>query len=332
MTQKIVLYDTTLRDGTQAEDVNLSTPDKIKIALRLDEFGIDYIEGGWPGSNPVDVAFFKEIANYHLKYARIAAFGSTHHPDNKVEEDPNLNALIASGATAGTIFGKSCERHAKEALRLDPKRNLDIIRNSVAYLKRSMPEVYFDAEHFFDGYKRNAEYSLAVLRAAHEAGALIINLCDTNGGTLPNEMQQIVSDLRVALPEVRLGIHTHNDCEMAVANTIVAVQAGAEMVQGTINGVGERCGNANLCSIIPVLQVKCGLTCLPEPADVRLRQLTKLSSYFAEVANMKPFNRQPFVGNSAFAHKGGVHVSAVNRCSSLYEHMSRSWSATASAF
>lgn len=198
MTQKIVLYDTTLRDGTQAEDVNLSTPDKIKIALRLDEFGIDYIEGGWPGSNPVDVAFFKEIANYHLKYARIAAFGSTHHPDNKVEEDPNLNALIASGATAGTIFGKSCERHAKEALRLDPKRNLDIIRNSVAYLKRSMPEVYFDAEHFFDGYKRNAEYSLAVLRAAHEAGALIINLCDTNGGTLPNEMQQIVSDLRVA--------------------------------------------------------------------------------------------------------------------------------------
>ena len=321
MTQKIVLYDTTLRDGTQAEDVNLSTPDKIKIALRLDEFGIDYIEGGWPGSNPVDVAFFKEIANYHLKYARIAAFGSTHHPDNKVEEDPNLNALIASGATAGTIFGKSCERHAKEALRLDPKRNLDIIRNSVAYLKRSMPEVYFDAEHFFDGYKRNAEYSLAVLRAAHEAGALIINLCDTNGGTLPNEMQQIVSDLRVALPEVRLGIHTHNDCEMAVANTIVAVQAGAEMVQGTINGVGERCGNANLCSIIPVLQVKCGLTCLPEPADVRLRQLTKLSSYFAEVANMKPFNRQPFVGNSAFAHKGGVHVSAVNRCSSLYEHM-----------
>ena len=321
MTQKIVLYDTTLRDGTQAEDVNLSTPDKIKIALRLDEFGIDYIEGGWPGSNPVDVAFFKEIANYHLKYARIAAFGSTHHPDNKVEEDPNLNALIASGATAGTIFGKSCERHAKEALRLDPKRNLDIIRNSVAYLKRSMPEVYFDAEHFFDGYKRNAEYSLAVLRAAHEAGALIINLCDTNGGTLPNELQQIVSDLRVALPEVRLGIHTHNDCEMAVANTIVAVQAGAEMVQGTINGVGERCGNANLCSIIPVLQVKCGLTCLPEPADVRLRQLTKLSSYFAEVANMKPFNRQPFVGNSAFAHKGGVHVSAVNRCSSLYEHM-----------
>ena len=158
MTQKIVLYDTTLRDGTQAEDVNLSTPDKIKIALRLDEFGIDYIEGGWPGSNPVDVAFFKEIANYHLKYARIAAFGSTHHPDNKVEEDPNLNALIASGATAGTIFGKSCERHAKEALRLDPKRNLDIIRNSVAYLKRSMPEVYFDAEHFFDGYMRNTRW------------------------------------------------------------------------------------------------------------------------------------------------------------------------------
>lgn len=321
MTQKIVLYDTTLRDGTQAEDVNLSTPDKLKIALRLDDFGIDYVEGGWPGSNPVDVAFFKEIANYHLKYTRIAAFGSTHHPGNTAEADPNLNALIKSGATAGTIFGKSCELHAREALRLDPARNLEIIRDSVAYLKRSMPEVYFDAEHFFDGYKRNAEYSLAVIRAAHEAGALMVVLCDTNGGSLPSEIHRIVSDLHAALPEVRFGIHTHNDCEMAVANSLAAVEAGAVMVQGSINGVGERCGNANLCSVIPVLQTKCGLSCLPEPADERLRQLTKLSAYFAEVANMKPFSRQPFVGNSAFAHKGGVHVSAINRCSSLYEHM-----------
>ena len=282
MTQKIVLYDTTLRDGTQAEDVTLSTPDKLKIALRLDDFGIDYVEGGWPGSNPVDVAFFKEIANYNLKYARIAAFGSTHHPGNTAEADPNLNALIKSGATAGTIFGKSCELHAREALRLDPARNLEIIRDSVAYLKRSMPEVYFDAEHFFDGYKRNAEYSLAVIRAAHEAGALMVVLCDTNGGSLPSEIHRIVSDLHAALPEVRFGIHTHNDCEMAVANSLAAVEAGAVMVQGSINGVGERCGNANLCSVIPVLQTKCGLSC---------------------------------------AHKGGVHVSAINRCSSLYEHM-----------
>ena len=321
MTQKIVLYDTTLRDGTQAEDVNLSTPDKIKIALRLDDFGIDYIEGGWPGSNPVDVAFFKEMANYHLKYARIAAFGSTHHPDNTADSDPNLAALIQSGATAGTIFGKSCEVHAREALRLTPKRNLEIIRDSLAYLKKNMAEVYFDAEHFFDGYKRNAEYSMTVLRTAHKAGALVLNLCDTNGGTLPDEVFRIVSDIRTALPEARIGIHAHNDCEMAVANTIAAVQAGAAMVQGTINGVGERCGNANLCSIIPVLQLKCGLSCLPDPAEERLRQLTKVSAYVAEVANMKPFNRQPFVGNSAFAHKGGVHVSAINRCSSLYEHM-----------
>lgn len=321
MARDIILYDTTLRDGTQSEDVSLSTADKIKIALRLDEFGIAYIEGGWPGSNPVDEEFFREIASYHLKTSRIAAFGSTHHPSKTPESDANLHALIDSGVSVVSLFGKSCERHAREALNVSPERNLEIIRDSIAYLCKFVPEVYFDAEHFFDGYKHNADYVTAVIRTAHEAGALVSTLCDTNGGTLPGDVYDIVSSLRAALPEVRLGIHAHNDCEMAVANTLAAVQAGAEMVQGTLNGVGERCGNANLCSIIPVLQLKTDLRCLPEPADERLSQLCSLSAWFYEVANLKPFRRQPFVGRSAFAHKGGVHASAVNRCSSLYEHI-----------
>ncbi len=321
MTQRVFIYDTTLRDGCQCEDVNLSAPDKIKIALRLDEFGIDYIEGGWPGSNPVDVAFFQEIGNHALKHSRIAAFGSTHHPAFTAETDPNLNALVHSGAYAATIFGKSCEKHAREALQLEPERNVAIVRDSVAYLAGRMPEVFFDAEHFFDGYKRNAEYALAVLRAAAEAGAKALVLCDTNGGTLPEEIFAIVNAVREAIPGVATGIHAHNDCELAVANSLEAVRAGAVQVQGSINGVGERCGNANLCSIIPVLQLKRGIDSLPEPAGERLRQLSSVSSYVAEVANMSPFNRQPFVGSSAFAHKGGVHASAVNRNSSLYEHM-----------
>lgn len=319
--QKIAIYDTTLRDGCQSEDVNLSIPDKIKIALRLDSFGIEYIEGGWPGSNPVDIGFFTEIANYQLKHSRIAAFGSTHHPDFTAEKDPNLDALLTSGATVGTIFGKSCERHAREALRLAPERNIEIIRNSIAFLSRSLLEVFFDAEHFFDGYKHNAEYALSALRAAWEAGAGVLVLCDTNGGTLPHEVYAIVKEVQAVLPDARIGIHAHNDCELAVANSLAGVQAGAVQVQGTINGVGERCGNANLCSVIPALQLKYGLSCLPEPADERLRQLSAVSAYVSEVANMSPFSRQPFVGNSAFAHKGGVHVSAINRNASLYEHM-----------
>lgn len=329
MTRAVSIYDTTLRDGCQSEDMQLSVADKIKIALRLDAFGIDVVEGGWPGSNPVDDGFFAEIASYGLKNARIAAFGSTHHPDQPADRDPNLTAIAASGASVGTIFGKSCERHAREALRLDPARNIEIIRDSVAWLRGRMAAVFFDAEHFFDGYKNNAAYALAALRAAFEAGAQTLVLCDTNGGTLPHEVHRIVSEIRAALPEAPLGIHSHNDCELAVANALAAVQAGAVQVQGTINGVGERCGNANLCSIIPLLEVKCGLPCLPRDTEDaspgsgnRLSQLSAVASYVAEVANLSPFSRQPFVGNSAFAHKGGVHVSAVNRCSSLYEHMS----------
>lgn len=325
MPRTVTVYDTTLRDGCQSEDMNLSVPDKIKIALRLDEFGIDVIEGGWPGANPVDDGFFREIVNYQLKHARIAAFGSTHHPDFSADRDPNLAALAASGASVATIFGKSSERHAKEALRLEPARNVRIVHDSVAFLRRHLPTVFFDAEHFFDGYKEAPQYALSVLKAAFEAGAHALVLCDTNGGTLPAEISRIMGDVREALPEAVLGIHAHNDCELAVANTLAAVEAGAAHVQGTINGVGERCGNANLCSIIPLLEVKHGIACLPgdeaERAE-RLTNLAALSTYVAEVANMSPFSRQPFVGASAFAHKGGIHASAVNRSSSLYEHMS----------
>ena len=321
MTKRIFLYDSTLRDGTQCEDVNLSAPDKIKIARRLDAFGIDYIEGGWPGSNPVDNAFFREMAKTRLEYSKIAAFGSTHHPGSTAREDPNLNELLRSGAKVITIFGKSSEKHAVEALQLDPARNVAIVHDSVAFLAERAPEVFFDAEHFFDGYKANPNYAMQILHAAAEAGAKALVLCDTNGGTMPCDIFRIVSEVCAAFPQVAIGIHAHNDCEMAVANSIEAVRAGAVQVQGCINGVGERCGNANLCSIMPVLQVKMGMHCLPEPEGDRLRQLSMLSSYVAEVANMTPFNRQPFVGTSAFAHKGGVHASAVNRNSSLYEHM-----------
>ncbi|MBG3878251.1 citramalate synthase [Desulfovibrio oxamicus] len=321
MTRRIQLYDTTLRDGSQSEDINLTAADKLKIALKLDEIGIDRIEGGWPGSNPVDVAFFKEIANYHLKHAVISAFGSTHHPNFTADSDPNLRAIAESGARVASIFGKSCEVHAAEALRLDAARNLEIIGDSVAFLKGKLAEVYFDAEHFFDGYKHNAAYAQSALRRAHEAGADVLVLCDTNGGTLPHEVARIVAEVREALPGAAVGIHAHNDCELAVANSIAAVQAGAVQIQGTINGVGERCGNANLCSIIPTLELKFGgeYACLPEG---RLQQLTAVAAYVSEVANIPPFSRQPYVGRSAFAHKGGVHVSAVNRKSSLYEHIS----------
>lgn len=316
----IAIYDTTLRDGAQCEDLNLSTADKIKIALRLDALGIPYIEGGWPGSNPVDTAFFKEIANYELKHSKISAFGSTHHPSNSAANDNTLKALINCGAKVCSIFGKSCEIHAREALRVEPQANLTIIRDSVAFLAASMDEVFFDAEHFFDGYKHNPGYALAAIGAAFEGGAACLVLCDTNGGTLPHDIYSIVQAVKKALPKANIGIHSHNDCELAVANALAAVQAGATQVQGTINGFGERCGNANLCSLIPLLEVKTGqgFTCLPKG---HLVQLTTTASYVAEVANTTLFNRQPFVGRSAFAHKGGIHVSAVNRNSSLYEHI-----------
>ena len=317
---KITIYDTTLRDGAQAEDVYFTADDKLKIALKLDEFGISFIEGGWPGSNPVDDAFFAEIANYELKQANIVAFGSTHHPDHTPDNDPNLAALAACGAKYATIFGKSWQEHIETALRVTPERNLEIISNSIAFLRRNGLTVFFDAEHFFDGYKAHPDYSLQVLRTAFAAGAEALVLCDTNGGCLPSDIYDMVSAARKALPEATLGIHTHNDCELAVANSLAAVEAGATQVQGSINGVGERCGNANLTSIIPILNLKSGgrYHCLPKE---KLVQLSSLSNYVAEIANMALFARQPFVGRSAFAHKGGVHVSAVSRKASLYEHI-----------
>lgn len=319
----ITIYDTTLRDGNQAEDVNFTLEDKIKVALKLDEFGIPYIEGGWPGSSPVDTAFFQEIAAYSLKHARIVAFGSTHHPGNSAKNDKNLAALLDSKAPAVAIVGKTWEIHVKEALRVAGERYLEVARDSVALLKAEGREVFFDAEHFFDGMADKPEYAMAVLKQAHEAGADGLVLCDTNGGSLPTHIAETVAYVRAELPDAVLGIHTHNDCDMAVATSLAAVDAGATMVQGTINGVGERTGNANLCSLIPILELKHAsrYRCLPEGNITMLRAV---SNYVSEVANMAPFSRQPFVGRSAFAHKGGVHVSAVNRNSSLYEHIAPS--------
>lgn len=320
------IYDTSLRDGAQSEDVQLSTPDKIKIALRLDNFGIQCIEGGWPGANPVDNEFFEEIKQYTLKNAQIAAFGSTHHASFKAEDDPTMKALVLAGVPVITIFGKSSEKHALDALRISPERNLEIIHDSVAFLKKHAETVFFDAEHFFDGFKANKDYALQVLKNAHKAGADTLVLCDSNGGSLPSEVSEIIHICRQELPDAVFGIHAHNDCELAVANSLAALQAGATHVQGTMNGVGERCGNANLCSIIPVIELKLGKKCLPENTaentpENTLKQLTATSAYVYEVMNMKPFARQAFVGKSAFAHKGGIHVSAINRDSTLYEHV-----------
>ncbi len=319
MAVKINIYDTTLRDGAQSEDVNLSASDKVRIAGRLDALGVDYIEGGWPDANPVETEFFKLMRGVTLKHAKLAAFGSTHHAANTPETDPTMQALVNSGARVATIFGKTCPRHVEVALGIGKERNLQIIGNSVAYLKARMDEVFFDAEHFFDGFKRDPEYALSVLRTAHEHGADVLTLCDTNGGTMPGEIAAIIGQVRAHLPAAVLGIHAHNDCELAVANSLIAVRSGATQVQGTINGIGERCGNANLCSVIPALQVKMqGYECL---RPVSLGLLKSTAAFVSEVSNLAPFRRQPFVGNSAFAHKGGVHVSAIMKDSALYEHM-----------
>jgi 2-isopropylmalate synthase len=316
----IQIYDTTLRDGTQSEELNLSTEDKLRIATRLDQLGIAYIEGGWPGSNPKDKRFFAEMRQYELGTAKLAAFGSTHAAKSSAENDPNLLALVESGAPVLTIFGKTWDIHVTDALKITLERNLELIRDSLAFLRPHAQELFYDAEHFFDGYKANPDYAISCLRTAWDAGAELLVLCDTNGGSLPDEIASIMDAVRAQLPGARLGIHAHNDCELAVANSVAAVRTGAVQVQGTINGYGERCGNANLCSIVPLLQLKLGgeYECLPEG---KLPLLTLTASYVSEVVNVQLFNRQPFVGISAFAHKGGVHVSAVARNSSLYEHM-----------
>lgn len=315
--QKIEIYDTTLRDGCQAEDISFSVDDKLRITEKLDEFGVDYIEGGWPGSNPKDAEYFKKVKKIPLKNSTIVAFGSTHRPRVKVENDPNVKSLIASEARIFTIFGKTWDFHVTEALRVSLEENLELIFNTITYLKKYAEKVFFDAEHFFDGYKNNAEYALKCLKTAEEAKADCIILCDTNGGTLPEEVARIVRNVKLSI-NVPLGIHAHNDSDCAVANSIVAVINGAVQVQGTINGFGERCGNANLCSVIPNLQLKLGYKCIDED---KLKKLTEISRFVYEIANLVPFKRQPFVGESAFAHKGGVHVSAVRKRPETYEHI-----------
>ncbi|MEW5722812.1 MAG: citramalate synthase [Thermodesulfobacteriota bacterium] len=316
--RRVEIYDTTLRDGTQAEDVNFTVEDKVRITLRLDEFGVDYIEGGWPGSNPRDLAYFKEIKERVLKRARLAAFGSTHNPRQSPQSDGNLKALVKSGAPVLTIVGKSWDVHVRDALRITLEENLEIIEASLGFLKTKCEKLIFDAEHFFDGYKANPEYALAVLGAAVQGGAECLVLCDTNGGSLTGDVYRIVKEVHRALPKVNLGIHAHNDAELAVANSLAAVEAGAVQVQGTINGFGERCGNANLCSILPALVLKMGVSCRMEK---ELPQLLPLSRFIYELANKQPNVFQPYVGRSAFAHKGGIHVSAVERNPETYEHI-----------
>lgn len=314
---RVSIYDTTLRDGTQGENVNFSVEDKIRIARRLDEFGIDYIEGGWPGSNPRDRDFFEAAKSLDLKHAKLAAFGSTRHVKNKVDEDENVRQLIESETPVVTIFGKSWNLHTERALRVTEEQNLEMIESTVAYLKSQGREVVYDAEHFFDGYEGSRDFALRTLEAAQKGGADILVLCDTNGGTLTGRLSEIVSDV-IASVGGPVGIHTHNDSEVAVANAIAAVELGCSQVQGTMNGYGERCGNSNLVSAIAGLQLKLKHECVPTD---KLPQLTKLANYIADTANLQVPNGAAYVGRSAFAHKGGIHVSAVLRDASTYEHV-----------
>ena len=314
----IKIYDTTLRDGSQAEDIAFSVEDKIRIAQKLDGLGIHYIEGGWPGSNPKDLQFFQEIRSIPLSQAKIAAFGSTCRAGTPPQKDPNIQALIEADTEVVTIFGKSWDIHPLEALNITLEQNLEIIHSSILFLKDRVDEVIFDAEHFFDGYKNNPQYALSTLKAAQEAKADWIVLCDTNGGTFPYEVESILKEIKKKIV-VPLGIHVHNDTEMAVANTILAVKEGVHMVHGTINGYGERCGNANLCSIIPNLKLKMGMDCI---TDEQLKKITGVSRFVSELANLPHNKYLPYVGDSAFAHKGGVHVSAIRKSDTTYEHIS----------
>lgn len=317
MLNAVEIYDTTLRDGSQAEEISFTVEDKLKITEKLDELGFHYIEGGWPGSNPKDAEYFKRVKKLKLKNSKVVAFGSTHRPKLKVSEDLNIKSLIAAETEIITVFGKSWDFHVTEALKISLEENLELIFNTVSYLKKYADKVFFDAEHFFDGFKDNPEYAIKCLKAAQEAKADCLVLCDTNGGTLPNKTEEIIKEVKRHV-KAPLGIHAHNDSECAVANSIVAVLNGAIQVQGTMNGFGERCGNANLCSVIPNLQIKLGIKCIDED---KLRKLTEISRLIYEIANLPPFKRQPFVGESAFAHKGGVHVSAVRKRPETYEHI-----------
>jgi len=317
MNTKIELFDTTLRDGTQGEAINLSVQDKLLIASKLDEFGIDFIEGGWPGSNPRDEEFFHKAKSLNLRNAQLCAFGSTARSLNNIENDLNLQALLKAETPAICIFGKTWRLHSELGLGLNDKENEDLIFKSVSFLKSHEKKIIYDAEHFFDGYKDDPEFTVRMLKAAERGGADVIVLCDTNGGSLPDEVFRIITDLKKVF-KTKLGIHTHNDGDLAVANTLAAVNAGTVHIQGTVNGVGERCGNANLCSIIPNIMLKLNRAFIQ---DINLDHLTSLSNFVFELMNLVPNTRAAFVGRSAFAHKGGIHVSAVLKNSKMYEHI-----------
>lgn len=315
---QVEIYDTTLRDGAQAEGLAYTVEDKIKIARALDEIGVAYIEGGWPGANPKDIEFFERAKSFNWQNAAFAAFGSTRRPDGLAADDGVVQSLLAAQTPIVTIFGKSWDFHVDIALKTTLEENLRMIADTVSHLKACGRRVFYDAEHFFDGFQANAEYALDTLKAAVQAGAETLILCDTNGGALPERVSEVVALVRTRIPQIRIGIHCHNDGELAVANSLAAVEAGATHVQGVFNGYGERCGNANLCSVIPNIELKMNRQCLPVG---KLKLLTHTSRYINEVANVVPNERAAFVGRSAFAHKGGIHVSAVTRARQTYEHI-----------
>ena len=319
MKQRVAIYDTTLRDGSQREGISFSVADKLRITRLLDELGVQYIEGGWPGSNPKDAAYFDQIQELNLRHSKIAAFGSTRRKDIDPQDDANILALVDAGTPVVTVVGKTSMLHVTDVLQTSADENLKMICDSLAYLKSLGKEVIYDAEHFFDGAKLDMEYGFDTLAAAAMGGADVIVLCDTNGGSMPWEISEFVHKARELFPDVQFGIHTHNDGELAVANSVAAVRAGALHVQGTINGYGERCGNANLCSIIPDLIIKMGIPCLAQ--DGNLATLTHLSRAVAEIANLAPDTHLPYVGKSAFAHKGGIHVAAMRRNVDSYQHI-----------
>ena len=320
MANRVVeIYDVTLRDGTQGENVSFSINDKLRISERLDDLGVHYIEGGWPGSNERDEGYFEEAKKLNLKKSKISAFGSTRRAKKTCADDENIQALLQAETPVVTIVGKSWDFHVTEALKISLEQNTELVYDSIEYLKQHVDKVFFDAEHFFDGYKRNSEYSLGVLKAALDAGVDSLVLCDTNGGSLPWEIEEIIKQVNKKLDNPAIGIHTHNDSEVGVANTIYAVRGGASQVQGTMNGYGERCGNANLCAIISNMKLKMGIDCI---SDTEITKLYDVSHFIHELTNLPPLKQGAYVGESAFAHKGGIHVSAVMKNSETYEHIS----------
>ena len=315
--RRIKLYDTTLRDGAQSEGITYSLIDKVRIAEKLDSLGIDYIEGGWPGSNPKDMQFYRRMSREHLKHAKLVAFGSTRRAGITAKKDKNLQAMLKSGVKIATVFGKTWPLHVKNVLHTTPEENLRMIADSIQFLVEHKLVVFYDAEHFFDAYQDNPAYALRCLLAAQKAGASFLVLCDTNGGSLPGKISQVIAEIKPKI-SIGLGIHCHNDTGLAIASSLMAVEAGCDMVQGTINGYGERCGNADLLPIIANLKLKLGFDCI---SDEKLKNLTEVSYFVSEISNMRHKNNQPYVGDSAFAHKGGVHINAVMKDSRSYEHI-----------